>query len=82
MTSAGANGTAYDADVETDVGVADPLRQLQLADLDARELVERLQGKVAKLEAHLDGARESLAAAEEQAESAAAALDAYTDGAE
>jgi hypothetical protein len=77
MTSSSAEGTAYDADVETDIGVDDPLRRLQLADLDARELVERLTAKVAKLEAHLDGAREALATAEVEAEQAAAELDAF-----
>jgi len=78
MTSANSAAAAYDAGVETSPAEEeDRLRQLQLADLDAREVVERLTEKVEKLQAHLDGARESLDAAQADAARAAAELEAY-----
>jgi hypothetical protein len=76
--SAGAGGSAYDATVETGPAVDDyPLRTLQLADLEARQLVERLTEKVAKFESHLEATRACLADAQDAAQVAASALDAH-----
>jgi len=82
--SAAGKATVDDPDVETGPPEAAdaPLRELhrlQLDDFHARQLVERLTDKVAKLERHLEGARESLADAEEQADAAAQALDEHRD---
>lgn len=76
--SAGADGAAHDATAR--VGPAsdgDPLRRLQLADLEARQTVERMEEKLAKIDAHRLGVLESLADAEAEAARAAAALDAH-----
>ena len=74
-------GSAYDATANGGPArqAMTELHRLQLDDLQARELVERMQRKVDKCERHLESARESLAEAEEAAEAAKDALDAHTD---
>jgi hypothetical protein len=79
MQPAEIQATAYDAtvDIGPPTGGDDPLQRLELADAEARDLVERMQAKVEKQQAHLDGALQCLADAEAEAERAAAELDAY-----
>lgn len=79
--SAESGGTAFNPTAVVGDARADmtELHRLQLADLEARELVERMQRKVEKCAGHLDSANLSLADAEEAAAEAAAALEAHQD---
>jgi hypothetical protein len=74
--SADVAGTAFNARaVAGPREELDELYKLQLADLEARELVERMEEKVAKFEAHLESVKECLADAERAAAEAREALD-------